>query len=70
MCSDSDSTSTSGSRSRIAKSGNKGSDHLVGKRRISMEVILETRVDMPKEVAESSLSAKARYKWVAAKVRT
>jgi len=35
-----------------------------------MEVTVETREDPTEEIAESSLSAKARYEWVAADVGT
>jgi len=60
-CSDNDSTCTSRSGRRSEELGNEGSDHVAGEGGFPMEVIPETRVDLPEEVAESSLPAKVRY---------
>ena len=38
--------------------------------RIPMERVVETREDLPEELAESNWPAKTGYEWVAADVRT
>jgi len=61
MSSDSDNVSSSDSGSGSERSMYEGSGQLAGERGIPMEVIVETREDLAKEIAESSLPAKARY---------
>jgi len=70
MSSDSDNVSSSDSGSGSERSMYEGSGQLAGERGIPMEVIVETREDLAKEIAESSLPAKARYEWVATDMRT
>jgi len=52
------------------RSGSEVSGQLVGEGRILMEVTTETREDLPVEIVESSLPARAGYGWVAEDVRT
>ena len=64
------SSSSSGSmwsRENIGRRLEEGSvSPTVGVGRIPMETIIEVREDPPKEIAESSWSAKAGYEWVSA----
>jgi len=53
-----------------SRSGSGVSGQLAGERRIPMEVTMEKREDSLEEIAESSLPARARYRWVAEDVRT
>jgi len=53
-----------------SRSGSGSSGQLIGEGRILMETTTETREDPPEELAESSWTAKAGYRWVAKDVRT
>ncbi|QCD78684.1 hypothetical protein DEO72_LG1g2320 [Vigna unguiculata] len=48
-----------------SRSGSGASGQLAGEGRIRIEVTTETREDPPEEIVESSLSARAGYRWVA-----
>ena len=67
-------SSSSGSgRSREECNGRsmgEGSGQLAGVGRIPIEVTVETRQDSPEELAESSLSIRVGYRWVAEDVQT
>ena len=70
MSSDNDSVSSFDSGSGSGRSGDEGSGQLANEGGIPIEVIVEKREDLAEEIAESSLSAKAGYKWVVVNVRT